>query len=314
MKVIPQEISVALLAGGMSGEREISLASGKGAGDALREAGFQVTEYDPARKEDLIALLQAPVDVAFLCMHGKGGEDGTLQGFLEVAGIPYTGPGVWASSTAMDKHKAKVFYDRHGINTPASVTLYANTPYNLDEIIAKLGDHVVVKPAREGSALGVTIASGIDEVKQGIADAFALDTEILVEQFIGGTELTVAVLGNEEPYALPIIEIVPQNDFYDFESKYALGGSKHICPAPLPEDITQQAQNLAVEAHKALGCVGMSRSDIILDDEGVCWVLETNTIPGMTATSLLPDAGRAAEMEFSELCTRLIELALEPTK
>lgn len=314
MKVIPQEISVALLAGGHSGEREISLASGKGAGEALRQAGFQVTEYDPANREDLIKLLQSDSDVAFLCMHGKGGEDGTLQGFLEIAGIPYTGPGVWASSTAMDKHKAKVFYERHGINTPASVTLYADTPYNLDEITTKLGEHLVVKPAREGSALGVTIAQGKDEIAKGIENAFTLDTEILVEQFISGTELTVAVLGNEEPEALPIIEIVPQNDFYDFESKYAPGGSKHICPAPLSDELTHQAQNMAIEAHKALDCVGMSRSDIILDEKGVCWVLETNTIPGMTATSLLPDAGRAAGMEFPELCTRLIAYALESTK
>lgn len=312
MSVIPTQTKVALLAGGTSDEREISIASGKGAAAALREAGFPVTELDPANKEDLVRLIEGDFDVAFLCLHGKNGEDGTIQGMLEVIGLPYIGPGVWSSATAMDKVKAKVFYTDNGIATPRSVTLTSKNDFTADAILDKLGNHVVVKPAAEGSALGVSIVSGPEALDKALDEAFSMDDEVLVETYIKGTELTVAVLGNEDPKALPVIEIVPQvGDFYDYESKYAADGSKHICPARLDDATTELVQHTAEAAHKALLCRGVSRTDIILDAEGTPWVLETNTIPGMTSTSLLPDAGRAAGIEFPELCTKLIEYALE---
>lgn len=311
MSLNPEEIKVALLAGGTSGEREISILSGDGAGKALTQAGFSVTMLDPADKEDLKKLIDGGFDVAFLCLHGRGGEDGAIQGLLQIIGLPYTGPGVWSSATAMDKAKAKVFYGENDIPTPRSITLYRDGLADVDEIVGQLGEHVVVKPASEGSALGVTIVEGRAQIDAALEAAFALDREVLVEQYVAGTELTVAVLGNDEAQALPVIEIVPQNDFYDFESKYAPGGSQHICPARLDEAMTAEVQRIAIAAHKALECRGMSRTDIILDNAGHCWVLETNTIPGMTETSLLPDAGRAAGIEFPQLCTRLVELALE---
>ncbi|MEG1197683.1 MAG: ATP-grasp domain-containing protein, partial [Raoultibacter sp.] len=174
--------------------------------------------------------------------------------------------------------------------------------------------HCVVKPSTEGSALGVFIVEGEEQAREAINKAFSIDTEVLVETFVSGTELTVAVLGNEDPEPLPIIEIVPVNEFYDYESKYAPGGSQHICPARLDAAVTEKVQAIAVAAHKALECSGVSRTDIIMDDEGECWTLETNTIPGMTGTSLLPDAGRAAGISFPELCTRLVELGLERTR
>lgn len=308
----PQDITVALLAGGTSGEREISLESGKGAAKALREAGFTVVALDPANRDDLVQLITGDFDVAFLCLHGKGGEDGTMQGLLEVVGIPYTGSGVWASSTAMDKIKAKVHYRESGITTPASLTLFSSSALHAQTVINTLGPQVVVKPATEGSALGVSICHGASEIEEAVRDAFAIDTEVLIESYVAGTELTVAVLGNEEPEALPVIQIEPQlGDFYDYESKYVPGGSKHICPAPLTPEQTATAQKAALDAHKALNCRGVSRTDMILDERGVFWVLETNTIPGMTETSLLPDAGRAAGMSFPELCTKLIAFALE---
>lgn len=310
MNLDPKNTRVALLAGGTSGERQISLASGEGAGAALREAGFNVVMLDPADKEDLKALIDEDFDVAFLCMHGKGGEDGTLQGMLELLGIPYTGPGVWSSSTAMDKSKSKVHYAEAGIPTPGSITMHSKSDYTPQQIEALLGSHVVVKPATEGSALGVTIVTGVDQMESALDEAFAIDREVLVERFVDGTELTVAVLGNEDARALPVIEIVPQNEFYDFESKYAPGGSQHICPARLDDETTKRVQELALAAHKALECMGMSRTDIILDGDGQSWVLETNTLPGMTATSLLPDAGRAAGISFPALCTKLVEYAL----
>lgn len=312
MNIAPDNIKVALLAGGTSGERQISLESGKGAGAALRTAGFDVREFDPAIKEDLIALIEGDFDVAFLCLHGKGGEDGSMQGMLQVLGIPYTGPGVWSSATAMDKAKAKIHYEAQGIPTPPSLTLFDEASLDVEAALADIGAKVVVKPATEGSALGVRICASAEEVAAAVNEAFSMDNEVIIESFVSGTELTVAVLGNDVPEALPVIQIVPQmGEFYDYESKYAPGGSKHICPAPLSDELTAAAQSCAMAAHRALGCTGVSRTDMIVDEQGKVWVLETNTIPGMTETSLLPDAGRAAGMSFPELCTRLVELALE---
>ena len=286
------------------------MASGAGAREALGEAGFDVTVLDPAESVDLKRLIDEPFDVAFLCLHGKHGEDGTIQGLLEMIGLPYTGSGVWSSALAMDKAKAKLYYDQAGIFTPPSVTLHAGEEAHAASIIDKIGTHCVVKPGTEGSALGVFIVNGAVEVEDAIKKAFELDTEVLIERYVEGTELTVAVIGDDELEALPIIKIVPTSEFYDFNSKYAPGGSQHICPAPLDDETTAMVKDLAIRAHRALSCSGMSRSDFILDDEGICWILETNTIPGMTGTSLLPDAARAAGISFPELCTRLIKFAL----
>lgn len=307
----PRQCRVALLAGGKSGEREISLASGEGAREALEEAGFDVTVLDPADKEDLKCLIDGPFDVAFPCLHGKYGEDGTMQGFLEVIGLPYIGSNVWSSALAMDKAKAKLYYEKDGIPTPPSITLTAGSKADPHEIVETLGEHCVVKPGTEGSALGVFIVEGEQAVADAIDKAFEIDNEVLVERYIKGTELTVAVIGNDDLEALPIIQIVPKSDFYDFESKYAPGGSQHICPAPLPEDVTLRVQDMAIRAHQSLSCRGVSRSDFILEDDGSCWILETNTIPGMTGTSLLPDAARAAGISFPKLCTTLVQYALE---
>lgn len=310
----PSKMNVALLAGGSSGERDISLASGQGAREALEEAGFNVMVLDPAVKSDLEALLDGQFDVAFICLHGRYGEDGTIQGLLEVLGLPYIGSGVWSSALAIDKSKTKVFYEHYGIPTPKSVTLYDPKAMTGAELIARVGSPCVVKPANEGSALGVYIVKEPTEVEEALTAAFALDSEVLVETYISGTELTVSVIGNDDPKALPIIQIVPANEFYDFESKYAPGGSQHLCPAPLSAEDTARIQKIAVAAHKTLGCRGVSRTDIIMDENGDCWTLETNTVPGMTSTSLLPDAGRAAGYSFPELCTKLIELAIEDAR
>ena len=308
----PRQWRVALLAGGKSGEREISLASGNGAREALVEAGFTVTVLDPAERTDLKRLLDGSFDVAFLCLHGKYGEDGTIQGMLDVIGLPYTGSGVWSSALAMDKPKAKLYYERAGIPTPPSVTIFAGEDYDISSISDMLGSHCVVKPGTEGSALGVFIVDDLESLEKAIEKAFELDKEVLVERYIKGTELTVAVVGDDAYVeALPIIEIVPTSEFYDYDSKYAPGGSQHICPAPLSESTTDYVKDLAIRAHRALSCKGVSRSDFILEDTGSCWILETNTSPGMTGTSLLPDAARAAGISFPELCTRLVRIALD---
>lgn len=312
MAVNPAECRVALLAGGSSGEREISIASGKGALGALEEAGYNVTWIDPSVKEDLKKLIDEKFDVAFLCLHGKMGEDGTVQGMLELLGIPYTCSHVQASAIAIDKAKSKILYSLAGIPTAPSVTLQKGEAYDIDAIVEKVGVPCVVKPATEGSALGVEIVEEKDKLDAAIKGVFEIDTLLVIEKFIAGEEITVAVLGNRDAKALPIIKIVPmKGEFYDFESKYAPGGSQHICPAPFEEGLAATIHDYAVRAHNALGCSGVSRSDFIIDGDGVPWILETNTIPGMTATSLLPDAARAAGMTFPELCTALIEFAME---
>lgn len=307
----PQDCKVALIAGGSSGEREISLASGQGARKALEQAGYEVTLLDHADRAHLRQLLDSDFDVAFLCTHGRGGEDGALQGFLETIRLPYIGSDVVASALAMNKGKAKLLYRQHGVPTPDSLTIREGEPFDVDDIIAEMGNRCVVKAITEGSTLGLYMVEGRDALAQALVDVFDHDDEALVERFVEGRELTVAVVGTgDAARALPIIEIIPKNDFYDFESKYAPGGSEHICPAQVDEQVADRIRELAVRAHNALGCAGVSRTDFILEPDGSAWVLETNTLPGMTETSLLPDAARAAGIEFPDLCRMLVEDAL----
>ena len=308
--VIPQETSVALLAGGKSGEREISLASGKAVHDALVEAGFNVTQIDPASKDDLVKLVSGNYDVAFLALHGKLGEDGTIQGMLEILELPYTGPNVWSSATAIDKAKTKTIYERVGVPTPKSILLESPDDMSAEEVVRDFGTTCVIKAATEGSALGVYLCDGIEQIEEALENVFQIDDKVLVETLVQGVEYTVGVLGTQQPQVLPVIQIIPINEFYDFESKYAEGGSKHVCPAPLSDELTQKAQEIALLAHQGLECEGVSRTDLLLDENGNFWALETNTIPGMTATSLLPDAASSIGMSFTDLCVYLIEDAL----
>lgn len=302
---------VAVLSGGISGERDVSLASGKSVSEALEKTGYTVTVLDPAEKNDLLKLITDPFDVAFLVTHGKGGEDGTLQGFLETIRLPYTGSGVCASALAMNKSRAKQVYREAGLPTLPSITIRKDEDYSLDDIVSRLGDHCVVKVAVEGSSIGLYIEKGREGIEHAIEKAFSQGEELLIEKFCAGRELTVGVIGNDDPKALPIIEIVPRNEFYDFDAKYSPGGSTHICPAEINESIAKDIQKCAEDAHKALGCRGESRTDFILEENGSFWMLETNTLPGMTATSLLPDAASKAGMTYEELCVKLIDLALE---
>lgn len=306
----PSSVKVALLAGGKSGERKVSLLSGRGVQQALVSAGFNVTMIDPAEKKDLQTLVSEDFDIAFLALHGKGGEDGSIQGFLEIVGIPYTGSGIWSSATAMNKITSKVFYSEYGIPTPAYMHLVSSQT-TTEEIVQRVGLPCVVKAATEGSALGVYICNTEEEVTDAVQKVFTIDSSAFAEQFIEGNEFTVGVLGVDEPRALPVIQIVPKNEFYDYESKYAEGGSQHICPAPLSEEDTTKAKEIALQAHKTLKCRGVSRTDLIQDSEGQFWVLETNTLPGMTATSLLPDAAKAEGISFEQLCSEMVFEALD---
>lgn len=256
------------------------------------------------------------VDVAFIAMHGPYGEDGTMQGLLELLGIPYTGSGVLASALAMDKLRSRQIFEWHGIPVPGyrSVTtnIWRDRGHVHQQVARDLGYPCVVKPNAVGSSIGVSLVREPTALDPAVELAFTYGPVILIEEHISGTELACGIVDDPvtgEPLALPLIEIVSHADFYTYDAKYAAGGSEHIIPARVSEDVAKRAQALAVRAHKALGCEGMSRVDMISRVTDIV-VLEVNTIPGMTPTSLLPDAAKAAGISFSELLERIIENAL----
>jgi D-alanine-D-alanine ligase len=307
-----KKMRLALIAGGKSAEREVSLKSGDQVYKALDKDKYDIRRYDPA--SDLAQLvLDAPqLDVALIIMHGRGGEDGTVQGLLELLGVPYQGSGVLASALGMNKELSKTLYQLAGLKVPRALAFTQQVTPSSEEIEATLGLPVVIKPVNEGSSIGVSIARTQEELAAGLKAAFAYDYRVLVEEFIAGIEVTGGVLGNNSPQALPLVEIVPSSDyiFFDYEAKYKPGATTEICPAHLSPELTQAAQQSALAAHQALGCRGYSRTDMRLRD-GQIYVLETNTIPGMTATSLFPQAAQAAGLEFPVLLDTLIKLALE---
>lgn len=304
-------LRIAVLMGGRSAEREVSLNTGTQVSVALAEKGHEVVRIDTAEPTFIAEIVSAAPDVVFICLHGRYGEDGTVQGLLELLDLAYVGSGVLASALAMDKVMSKHFFAHAGIPTPDYVHVRAGEPCDMAGIVAHVGAKSVVKPASEGSALGVTIVHEPGELAEALAEAFCYDDDVLVERFVAGVEVTVGVIGNEDPIALPTLEIVPEHEFYDYESKYVPGMSLHIIPARISDDAALECQRLALDAHRVLGCRGMSRADTIVDPDGGVWLLETNTIPGMTTTSLLPDAARAAGIDFPDLCERLVRLALE---
>jgi len=307
-----QKMHVALLAGGTSGEREVSLNGAVEVERSLNPQRFLVRRYDPAT--DLARLVSdaGQIDFAFILLHGLQGEDGTVQGLLELLGIPYQGSGVLGSAIAMDKHLSKELFRQHGLPVAESVVIRLGEPVNLQDLVAQLGLPLVVKPVREGSSLGLTIARTLTELQAGIESARRHDRQVMVEQYIKGREITAAVLGNDDLTALPLIEIIPGEgfDFFDYTAKYQAGASQEICPAPISPELTAKAQGYALGAHVALRLRGYSRTDMILDAAGNFYLLETNTIPGMTATSLLPQAAAKHGLSFPQFLERLIELAM----
>lgn len=314
MTIDPTDIRVAVLKGGRSAERAVSLNSGAQAAIALRTAGFDVIEIDTGEDDFIAELVAADADVAFIALHGRFGEDGTVQGLCELLEMPYVGSGVLASALAMDKVMSKRFFSEAGLSTPDYAVLQRHALYDINALVEALGEKTVVKPANEGSSVGMTIVHDPSELSEAIEKAFGFDRQVLVERFVAGTEVTVAVLGNNEITALPTLEIVPENEFYDYDSKYIPGMCRHIIPARVSAAAAEECQRLSVAAHKTLGCRGLSRADTIVAEDGTVWLLEVNTIPGMTSTSLVPDAARAAGIEFPELCRMLVEFALEPRR
>lgn len=310
------KMRVAVIMGGRSSEREVSLRTGQQVSQALRSRGHAVAEFDV--DENLVEnLKKARVDVAYIALHGKYGEDGTMQGLLELMGIPYVGSGVLASALGMDKVMAKKLFRYEGITTPADDVVYKEDLEKQDQgsltrkILEKVGLPMVVKPNASGSTVGVTIVQSRDELWGALKEAFRYDESVLVEEYIKGTEITATVIGNSKARVYPLIEIVPKTAFYDYEAKYTKGMSEHIMPPRLPEAPQARARELALRAYKSIGCRGFARVDLIVrSSDGEPFVLEINTLPGMTETSLVPDAARAEGIAFPDLVEMLLRLAL----
>jgi D-alanine-D-alanine ligase len=301
------------------GPRGAAVAAPRGAGGAL-PAAFQaeIDKAEQAVAPATAALSPSPegarIDVAFPALHGPYGEDGTIQGMLEVLGVPYVGSGTLASALAMDKTMAKKVFAADGIPLARGFEVRradfeADPEGTLDRAAALLP--AVVKPVHQGSSIGIGMASRRDELEGVLRDAFAFDPRVLVEERIVGTELTAAVIGNRQLQALPLVEIVAKRAFFDYKAKYDPAASDEICPARVSPEVTREAQEIAMQAHRALGCRGLSRTDLIATEDRGLFVLELNTLPGMTVNSLLPKAARAAGIPFAELLDRLVQLALE---
>lgn len=304
---------IVVVMGGPSTEAEVSRRSGKAILHALLEKGYQAEalELDPPNFPQQIKASGA--DFVFNALHGKYGEDGIIQGTLDMMGIPYTSSGVMAAAVTMDKVATKRFFMAEGIPTPRAHT-YFRLEYSkrnlAQEIIEEFGVPVVVKASSQGSSIGVVIVEQPEELEAALEEAFKYDHEILVEEFIKGRELTVAVWGNEEHQeALPIIEITTVTGRYDYETKYKAGASAHIIPAPLPAEVSKAVEDIAIRAFAVCGCVGMARVDFMLDELNEPYAIEINTVPGMTETSLVPDAGRAAGIQFPDLCAKILAMA-----
>jgi D-alanine-D-alanine ligase len=289
--------------GGSSAEREVSLMSGNAVLAALRENGVDAHPFDPAER-DFLDLKAESFDRVFLILHGRGGEDGTMQGLLELLGVPYTGSGVLASALGMDKWRTKLVWQAAGLPVPDYELIGADSDF--PGVERRLGLPLFVKPANEGSSVGVTKVKQPGELPAAYREAARHDPMVLAERYMDGGEYTVTILGDE---ALPAIRIVPATEFYDYQAKYFRDDTRYLCPCGLAPERERRMQDLAMEAYRVLGCRGWARVDTLLDEAGEIYLMEANTAPGMTGHSLVPMAAGAAGIGFGELCMRILEFA-----
>jgi D-alanine-D-alanine ligase len=305
---------IGVLMGGPSSEREISLRSGEAVLEALSAAGVQAAAIDIVTdsKDENISLIKSfNIDCAFIALHGHFGEDGQIQEVLEAIKIPYTGSAVLASRLAMDKVSSHNIFENGGLNVAKQVVLNKENYPDESRDYLSLGFPLVVKPVMQGSSIGLSIVEKEADLSKAVELAFKFDERVIIEEFLKGRELTVGIL---EDLPLPLIEIKPKRAFFDFQAKYQPGQTDYIVPAEIREDISRKVQEAALSAHRLLGCSGCSRVDIILNEESLPFVLELNSIPGLTNTSLLPKAAKCAGIGFAELCVKLINLAYEKTE
>lgn len=294
---------VAVLMGGCSAEREVSLRSGQAVLAALEAQGVNAFGLDLG-KNAVAQLLAEPIDRAFIALHGRGGEDGCIQGVLEWLRIPYTGSDVLASALGMDKYKCKQVWLGQGLPTPPSCLLTENT--DPEQVVAELGLPLMVKPAHEGSSLGMSKVNSASELKKAWQEASQYDNRVLAERYIKGAEFTVSLVDKQ---ALPVIGLQTSHDFYDYSAKYVTGDTRYLLPSGLEDHQQQALQKLALDAYQAVGCEGWGRVDIMVDEQQQPWLLEVNTSPGMTDTSLVPQAAAYTGMSFRELVLKLITTA-----
>jgi len=299
---------VGVLLGGRSAEREVSIMSGTGVLQALKSRGIDTHAFDPAERS-LAELAAEQFDCVFIALHGRYGEDGSLQGALEQLGIPYTGSGVMASAVGMDKITTKIIWLSKGIPTPRYASVKPGD--DLDAVVAELGLPLIVKPPLEGSTIGITKVEKAEEFEAAVALAAGFDEVILAEEFVTGREFTVAVLGaGKDARALPIVEIVAPAGNYDYQNKYFTDDTQYHCPADLPAELTEEIQKHAVNAYRALGCEGWGRVDVLVRERDMRpFLLEVNTSPGMTGHSLVPMAARAVGIDYEALCVEILRSA-----
>lgn len=301
------KIRIAILSGGWSKERSVSIKSGRAVLDALDKRKYDVVSFDP--KEDLNVLWQQRIefDLVFNLLHGKYGEDGRIQGLLDIFGIPFVGSGVLASAMTMNKWVTKNVFRSVGLRVPKDIIVKKGETIPLEKILVILGTPVVIKPVSEGSSIGISIMENERDILAGIEKAFEFDLEVLLEEYVSGKEITCAVLGRKHLETLPLVEIVPKDThrFFDFDAKYTPGETTEICPAQIESHLQNMAFEIAVKAHRALHCRDWSRTDMIIKKDDI-YLLETNTIPGMTETSLVPLAAKGNGWSLSNLLDRMI--------
>ncbi|MFQ3288532.1 MAG: D-alanine-D-alanine ligase [Alteromonadaceae bacterium] len=299
---------IAVIYGGNSAERDVSLNSGKAIAQGLTTAGFDVVLFD-TKELALSTLKSENIDLVFIALHGRGGEDGCVQGALEYLGIPYTGSGVLGSALSMDKIRSKQIFKALNLPTaPFAIVRKDNFNHSvLQRVLNELNGKVMVKPANEGSSIGMAVAESEEQLSDALTEAFGFDDEVLVEAWINGPEYTVAILGTE---ALPVVHMVTPREFYDYEAKYQSTSTQYHCPCHLTTQETKEIQALALQAFKATGAKGWGRVDVMRNQQGQWQLLEVNTVPGMTETSLVPKAAKVYGLNFSELVTKIVELSL----
>lgn len=305
---------IAVLMGGRSLERSVSLKSGRRVERALKEREYPVIALDV--DETLVpTLMSEKPDLVYIALHGKDGEDGTIQELLEILGIPYTGPGPMSSIIGFNKVLSKELFLAHGIPTPSYFTVSSSTVEDmgasklLPAAWEKLCGPVVVKPCAQGSALGVSMVESFEDLAGALVTAFGYDDRVLLEAYVKGCEISISVIGDDQPETLPAVEVVPHSGFFDFDARYTAGKTDYHVPARLSREVTSKAESLALETHSLLRCKELSRVDMIVGENGAPYVLELNISPGMTETSLLPIAAEAAGMSFADLVERLVTLA-----
>lgn len=299
---------VAVLMGGSSAEREVSLKSGAAVLAALTERGIDASAFDPA-EQPVQQLIEQGFERVFIALHGRGGEDGSMQGALQTLGLPYTGSGILGCALAMDKVRTKQIWQAMGLPVAASISVKPqHTDIDCAQIIHQLGGRVIVKPANEGSSIGMSVANNAEQLAQALSQAFNYDQQVLIERWIAGKEYTVGLLGAE---ALPVIRLQTPHEFYDFDAKYQANDTQYHCPAGLNDSDEQQLQTLAVQAFDALGCHGWGRIDAMRDEQGQWYLLEANAVPGMTEKSLVPMAAQARGIDFPALVEAILAQTLE---